>query len=50
MKDFFEPNEEFEDLHKEWEEIEDLFDLNEFIEYEADGMEVEYTIIEDSES
>ena len=50
LKDFFEPNEEFEDLHSEWEEIEDLFDLREFLEHEADGMEVEYTIIEDSES
>ena len=47
LKDFFEPNEEFEESHSEWEEIEDLFDLREFLEHEADGMEVEYTIEEE---
>lgn len=49
LKDFFEPNEEFEESHSEWEEIEDLFDLREFLEHEADGMEVEYTIEEELE-
>ena len=47
LKDFFEPNEEFEESHSEWEEIEDLFDLREFLEHEADGMEAEYTIEEE---
>lgn len=47
LKNFFEPNEEFEESHSEWEEIEDLFDLREFLEHEADGMEVEYTIEEE---
>ena len=47
LKDFFEPNEEFEESHSEWEEIEDLFALREFLEHEADGMEVEYTIEEE---
>lgn len=47
LKDFFEPNEEFEESHSKWEEIEDLFDLREFLEHEADGMEVEYTIEEE---
>lgn len=47
LKDFFEPNKEFEESHSEWEEIEDLFDLREFLEHEADGMEVEYTIEEE---
>ena len=47
LKDFFEPNEEFEESHSEWEEIEDLFDLREFREHEADGMEGEYTIEEE---
>lgn len=48
MKDFFEPNEEFEELHSEWKKVEDLFDLREFLEHEADGMEVEYIIVEES--
>lgn len=47
LKDFFEPNEELDESHSEWEEIEDLFDLREFLEHEADGMEVEYTIEEE---
>lgn len=47
LKDFFEPNEELDESHSEWEEIEDLFDLREFLEHEADGMEVEYIIEEE---
>lgn len=48
LKDFFKPGEDaandFPELLEKWESIEDLFDLNEFLAFEADGMEVHYSI------
>lgn len=47
-KDFFKPSDESAadspELLEKWESIEDLFDLNEFLAFEADGMEVRYRI------
>lgn len=45
LKDYFEPATDFgEELHDKWDEISDVDDLREFLEYEADGMRVDYTI------
>lgn len=47
-KDFFKPSDESAadspELLEKWESVEDLFDLNEFLAFEADGMEVRYRI------
>lgn len=43
LKDYFEPDVEIfdEEMHDKWEEINDVDDLREFLEYKADGMRVE---------
>lgn len=47
-KDFFKPSDESAadspELLEKWESVEDLFDLNEFLAFEAGGMEVRYRI------
>lgn len=48
LKDFFEPDKnEFPEFHKEWEEISDLWDLEQYLKEEADGMEQPYSFEED---
>ncbi len=48
VKDYFKPDDElahdFPELLQKWEAIEDLFDLNDFLAFEADGMEVHYSV------
>lgn len=48
LKDFFKPGEEvvndFPELLERWNAVEDLIDLNEFLTFEADGMEIRYRI------
>lgn len=48
LKDFFKPGEEvvndFPELLERWNAVEDLIDLNEFLAFEADGMEIRYRI------
>ncbi len=48
VKDYFKPGDElahdFPELLQKWEAIEDLFDLNDFLAFEAGGMEVHYSI------
>lgn len=46
LKNYFKPNEEFAEHLEKWEEIEDLFDLEEYLRFEADGMRVNYIIEE----
>lgn len=43
LKDFFEPDIEIfgEEMHDKWEEVNDVDDLREYLEYKADGMRVE---------
>ncbi len=43
LKNFFEPDkEELPEDWKAWAQVQDLFDLEEFLEVEADGMEVHF--------
>lgn len=43
LKDFFEPDkEELPEDWAEWVKVQDLFDLERFLEKEADGMSVHY--------
>ena len=43
LKNCFQPPEDFpEELKEEWENIEDLYDLREFLKHEANGMEQPY--------
>lgn len=48
LKDFFKPGEDaandFPELLERWNAVEDLMDLNEFLAFEADGMEAHYSI------
>lgn len=43
LKDYFEPDVEIfgEEMHDKWEEVNDVDDLREYLEYKADGMRVE---------
>lgn len=44
LKACFQPPEDFpEELIEEWENVADLYDLREFLEHEADGMEQPYS-------
>lgn len=44
LKNCFQPPEDFpEELIEEWESIADLYDLREFLEHEAGGMEQPYS-------
>lgn len=50
LKACFQPPEDFpEELTEEWENIEDLYDLREFLEHEANGMEQPYTFETENE-
>lgn len=43
LKNYFQPPEDFsQELIEEWENIEDLDDLREFLEHEANGMAQPY--------
>lgn len=43
LKDYFEPDVEIfgEEMHDKWEEVNDVDDLREYLEYKADGMRFE---------
>lgn len=49
LKKFFEPSEELKsdapELAERWENIKDLSDLEEYLRFEADGMQVHYKIV-----
>lgn len=45
VKNFFEPDKELAEYHERWEKINDLYDLREYLEYDADGIEVNYEIV-----
>lgn len=48
LKDFFQPDKkELPELYNKWLKINDLSDLEKYLEFEADGMEVNYIIEED---
>ncbi|MCI8337927.1 MAG: hypothetical protein HFH62_04465 [Lachnospiraceae bacterium] len=48
VKAYFEPNfEEFPELHEKWVEIKDISDLEDYLNDEADGMEVPFIFEED---
>lgn len=50
LKACFQPPEDFpEELIDEWENVADLYDLREFLEHEADGMEQPYTFETENE-
>ncbi len=53
VKNFFKPSEEGSDdypnLLEKWNDVQDLFDLRDFLEFEADGMEVHYEIISEED-
>jgi hypothetical protein len=50
LKACFQPPEDFpEELIDEWESIADLYDLREFLEHEANGMEQPYTFETENE-
>ena len=49
VKAWFEPNAEFEEEHDRWAEIQDIDDMREYLIWEARGMRVEYTIVEEEE-
>lgn len=42
LKNHFKPNEELDDCIEKWENINDMFDLIWYLEWEAYGDEVEY--------
>lgn len=43
LKNYFQPSKDFpEELIDEWENVADLYDLCEFLEHEAGGMEQPY--------
>lgn len=50
LKTCFQPPEDFpEELIEEWENVADMYDLREFLEHEADGMEQPYTFETENE-
>ena len=50
LKACFQPPEDFpKELIKEWENAADLYDLREFLEHEAGGMEQPYTFETENE-
>lgn len=50
LKAFFQPLEDFpQELIEEWENVTDLYDLCEFLEHEADGMEQPYSFETENE-
>lgn len=50
LKACFQPPEDFpEELIEEWENVADLYDLREFLEHEANGMEQPYTFETENE-
>lgn len=42
LKMYFEPEKELEECWNEWNKIEDLWDLEEYLKFEAEGMAVNY--------
>lgn len=42
LKNYFKPAEELQDYIEKWENISDIYDLTEYLEWEAEGMEVPY--------
>lgn len=47
LKAYFEPNkEELPEYWEKWNEIKDLYDLEEYLKWESDGMEVPYSFEE----
>ena len=48
IKEYFKPNkDDFPQLYTKWEKTLDIYDLKEYLDYEADGMEQPYIFEED---